>query len=251
MPLVAALSLSLLVILLAMSPLLTGCDLPQVSAEERLFLPLTVDFLGDYQLSKLEFEGAPVGGLSAIAYDVRRDRLYALSDDHSHLAPARFYTLKLTLEATPKINSQINSQIDSETDLEITDQTGPKIRHIDIEKVTVLKQENGQPYAPNTIDPEGIALSPRQSVLITSEGVYQTGSPPFIGEYALETGQLQRYFQLPERYLPDPSIEQTKGIQANLGLESLTVNTSTATSTSLEPFRLFTATESALLQGSG
>ena len=222
----------LLISLLAIPLLLTGCDIPQVSAEDRLFLPLSVDFLGEYQLPKLNFEGAPVGGLSAIAYDVRRDRVYALSDDHSRLAPARFYTLKLSLD--PNLDS--------------TGQTHPKIRDIAVEKVTVLKQENGDPYLPNTIDPEGIALSPRQSLFITSEGVSQTDSPAFIGEYNLETGQLQSYLQIPDRYLPDQSTAQTQGIQENLGFESLTLNTSIPSSIKLEPFRLFTATESALLQ---
>ena len=236
MPLLRRCFYPLLVILLVISPLLTGCDIPRVSAEDRLFLNLSVDFLGEYQLPKLDFEGAPVGGISAIAYDVNRDRLYALSDDHSRLAPARFYTLKLNLD----------THLD--THLDTSGQPHPKIRDIEVEKVTLLKQANGEPYLADTIDPEGIALSPRQTVFITSEGVSKTGSPPFIGEYTLETGQLQSYLQLPERYLPDPSTEQTKGVQANLGLESLTLNTSSATSTWVEPFRLFTATESALLQ---
>ncbi|MDJ0705335.1 MAG: esterase-like activity of phytase family protein [Leptolyngbyaceae cyanobacterium MO_188.B28] len=53
---------------------------------------------------------------------------------------------------------------------------------------------------------------------------------------------------LPDRYLPDSSTDQTAGIQTNLGFESLTVNDSVSKPVWVEPFRLFTATESALLQ---
>jgi hypothetical protein len=69
----------LLALLLAIMPLLTSCDLPQVSAEDRLFLNLSVDFLGDYQLPKQPFKGTRVGGLSGITYDRQRDRFYAIS----------------------------------------------------------------------------------------------------------------------------------------------------------------------------
>lgn len=210
--------------------LTAACSLPQVTAEERLFLNLSVDFLGEYQLPKQTFAETPVGGLSAIAYDRRRDRFYALSDDRSDFAPARFYTLKLAIDAA-------NSQ-------------QPKLSQVAIEKVTLLTDENSRPYAKGTIDPEGIALSPSESVFISSEGVTRDGIPPFIGEFDLQTGQWQRRLVIPERYLADvPEADnQTRGIRDNQGFESLTLNPGGYGATAIEPFRLFTATESPLAQ---
>jgi len=219
----------LLALVVALMPLLTGCDLPQVSAEDRLFLNLSVDFLGDYQLPKQDFKGTRVGGLSGITYDRQRNRFYALSDDRSEFAPARFYTLKLVLDANPD--------------------KAPRLEKVAIEAVTTITDESGNPYAKGTIDPEGIALSPLETVFISSEGVTHDGIPPFVREFDLKTGQWKRSLQIPSRYMPDASTDQqTQGIQDNLGFESLTIAASGYGTTATEPFRLFTATESALKQ---
>jgi len=214
----------LLPVLLAV--VLTGCTIPQVSAEERVFLPLTVDFLAAYHLPKQEFQGTPVGGLSAITYDRPRDRLYALSDDRSDLAPARFYTLKLSLDRR--------------------DPQTPRIQKVEVEKVTTITDATGQPFSKGSVDPEGIALSPQGRLFISSEGVTNQGIPPFIGEFERETGRWKRRLPIPDRYLPDATgKQQTRGVQDNLGFEALTL---VASGTPEEPFRVFAATESALKQ---
>lgn len=249
--------------------LLGGCSLPQVTAEERLFLDLSLDFLGEYQLPKMQVKDMPVGGLSAIAYDRQRDRFYALSDDRSTYGPARFYTLKLTVDPAKS-----------------------RPQAIAVERVTTLKDATGAPYAQGTLDPEGLALSSTNSVFITSEGVARDRVPPFIAEFDLKTGQLRRSLQLPPQYLPaaveagssnpkspnlespespssDPSspepmnsaltqlkklndLPPPQGVQDNLGFEGLTLNPLGAMSSSptgdVEPFRLFAITESSLLQ---
>ncbi|WP_297078538.1 esterase-like activity of phytase family protein [Thermoleptolyngbya sp. M55_K2018_002] len=208
---------------------ITGCTLPRVNAEERLFLPLAVDFLGEYRLPPQEFEGAPVGGLSGLAYDRQRDRLYALSDDRSNFGPARFYTLHLTLDQSEPAN--------------------PRIGSVEVESVTPLLDEDGQPFAAGTVDPEAIALTPRQTVYIASEGIPSQNIPPFIDEFDLETGRRKSRLKLPERYLPAAADAPSKGVQENLGFESLTPDPSAlGTAGYLEPFRLFAATESSLLQ---
>lgn len=208
---------------------ITGCTLPRVNAEERLFLPLSVDFLGEYRLPPQEFEGAPVGGLSGLAYDRQRDRLYALSDDRSNFGPARFYTLHLTLDQSDPAN--------------------PRIGSVEVESVTPLLDEDGQPFAAGTVDPEAIALTPRQTVYIASEGIPSQNIPPFIDEFDLETGRRKSRLKLPERYLPAAADAPSKGVQENLGFESLTPDPSAlGTAGYLEPFRLFAATESSLLQ---
>ncbi len=79
-----------------------------------MFLPLSVEFLGEYQLPQADYQGTRVGGLSAITYDRANNRFYLLSDDRSQKAPARFYRASL----------QIN---------------GEKIEKVNLEAVTFLK----------------------------------------------------------------------------------------------------------------
>ncbi len=207
---------------------LTSCAIPQLKAEDRLFLPLTVELLDVYNLPPQEFEGTTVGGLSALAYDRPRDRLYALSDDRGGHGPARFYTLALTL----------GRHGDGQ----------PKFDTVTLEGFTPLLDSEGNPYPRGSIDPEGMALSPRDTLFISSEGDGERNAPPFIGEFNRQTGQLINTLPLPERYLPDDPENPTRGVQNNLSLEALTVTGSPAGAGMTEPFRLFTATESALVQ---
>lgn len=221
---------------LVMLPLLTGamlltaCDLPQVSAEDRLFLPLSIEFLDEFSWpTEFEFEGTQVGGLSGIVYDRNRDRFYAVSDDHQ--SAARFYTLRM--------------QVDPENSV-------PQIASVDVESVTTLLSKSGEPYPADVLDAEGIALSPRSTVFISSEGVVYSGAAPALAEFDLATGQWLKDLQIPARFLPE-EIETDqgtvkKGIQQNLGFEALTINPVGMASPMVEPFRLFTATESALMQ---
>lgn len=214
--------------LIGLASVLTSCSLPQVSAEDRIFLPMSVEFLGSYTLTDKTFQNTTVGGLSAITYDRQKDLYYAISDDRSEKAPARFYTLKINIDRTVK---------------------PPTIAQVEPQKVTVLKDEKGQPFAQGTIDAEGIALSPLKSVFISSEGAVKEGIPPFVGEFDLETGQLKRRLPIPEAYIPDVyNLSQSRGIQNNRGFESLTLNAGAATAPPLEPFRLFTAVETPLIQ---
>ncbi|NJO80255.1 MAG: esterase-like activity of phytase family protein [Cyanobacteria bacterium RM1_2_2] len=245
-------ALAVLLVTLWLSSLLSGCSLPQVKAEDRLFLPLSLDFLGVYQLPKLDFQETRVGGLSGLTYDRQQDRFYAISDDRSNFAPARFYTLKLTLNPV----SESPALPDSAADLPNPDPANPDpanpstsvIRSVEIEQVTILKGENGEPFANSTVDLEGIALSPRQSLFISSEGDTSQGIDPFIDEFDLATGNWRGRLPIPTRYLPRIEAEQASGVQNNQGFESLTLNAGSYGSSQLEPFRLFAATESALAQ---
>jgi hypothetical protein len=190
--------------------ILGGCSIPQVSAEERLFLDLSVTPVADTVLPMQDIAGTTLGGLSAISYDANTANLYALSDDKQ--AP-HFYTLRIGQ---------------------------PPLSDITVETVTFLKDADGNPYPAGVLDPEGMALSPRGTLIVSSEG-----PAPSLGEYDLTSGQLKTQFRLPERYLKDP--DKNQGIQTNLSLESLTLNTS-STSNYGEPFRLFVANEGPLLQ---
>lgn len=215
-----------LIALLLLLPLLTACDLPQVSAEERTFLNLSLEFLDDYSLPKLKFQDTPVGGISGIAYDRQRNLIYAISDDRSDFAPARFYTLKLAIDST--------------------DPKAPKIGQVTVESVTTITNENGKPYAQGEVDPEGIALSPQGTLFVSSEGIAPKGIAPFVREFNLQTGQWRRSLSIPDRYTPKTKDGVIQGVGDNLGFESLTLGG--VSPGAIEPFRLFTATESALAQ---
>ncbi|MCA8953354.1 MAG: esterase-like activity of phytase family protein [Planctomycetes bacterium] len=158
------------------------------------------------------FQGTEVGGLSGIAYDGNRSRYYAISDDRSQLAPARFYTLGLTVDpSTQSIQVQLQ----------------------DVTTLTV----NGVPYPNAGIDPEGIALYRDGTLFISSEGDANALLDPFVNRFRSD-GTLRSMLPVPQDYLPTAS--QTSGIRNNLAFESLTL--------SPNDLWLTTATENALFQ---
>ena len=203
---------------------LTACNPPRrVSAEERMFRNLSLEFIDQYEIPKATYQDTVVGGLSAIAYDRQQDVFYVLSDDRSERSPARFYTFKLKVKQT--------------------DDAGIKIDSFEPEAVTILSDESGQ-YQQGSIDPEGIAISPRNTVFISSEGNPTKEVKPFIGEFELQTGKKLLDLRLPKRYFATEE-SPDRGIQENLAFESLTIS---RTGPPQDPFRVFTATESALIQ---
>ncbi|MEH2367231.1 phytase [Nostoc sp.] len=167
----------------------------------------------------------PVGGLSGVTYDAINNRYYAISDDRSQVAPARFYTFT-------------------------ADDTG-----VAFTNVTPLKDSNGNFFALNSLDTEGIALTNDGTVFISSEGEVNPAAGrvtnPFIKEFSLTTGQEVRSLPVPRKFLPvvedtnsngivDAGDTQTSGVYNNLAFENLTITPDQKT--------LFTATENALSQ---
>ncbi len=212
--------------ILAIGLLLTGCSLPQVSAESRLFSPIALELIDDYTLPPTLVKDVPVGGLSGLSYDAKAGVFYAISDDRSGFAPARFYTL------TPKIG---------------TDKTSGQmtIKNVVISATTPLSQADGKPYERNNIDPEGIARSPRGTIFIATEGDTRSGLAPTINEYNLATGQWIQSLPIPTAYIPVKGGEgMPQGVQNNKGFEGLAINTD-ATG---DLFRVFAAIENPLLQ---
>jgi hypothetical protein len=109
-------------------------------------------------LPRQPFADTQVGGLSALAYDRQRQVFYALSDDRGNLAPPRVYTLDLSW------------QVDGDGTVTLAP---PQITD-----VTLLRDQTGEPYPANVLDPEGLVLSPRDSWFITSEGVSRYRQSP-------------------------------------------------------------------------
>jgi hypothetical protein len=193
------------------------------STPERTFLNLTLAYLDEYRLSKEKFQDTVVGGLSGITFDAATNKFYAVSDDRAFFAPARFYTLDIALQ-------------------ENAGQVG--FDKITVDEVAILKNQEGENYPQGSIDPEAIALSPRGTVYLSSEGDRKLDINPFIGEFELKTGQLRDYLPIPQRYLIDKT--NNTGIQNNLAFENLTIKTNGTAAD--DPFRVFVATESSLIQ---
>ncbi|MEM9770370.1 MAG: esterase-like activity of phytase family protein [Cyanobacteria bacterium P01_D01_bin.73] len=247
---------------------LSSCSVSPVDAEDRLFVPLSVEVLDEFVLPfDTTFEGTKVGGLSAIAYDRAGDRFFALPDDRSNLAPARFYELKIKVNQNSKknaggsganltganvTNDAINTDSSDGNSAVLPQKFGAEISSVNIERLVTLKDENDQPFESGTIDPEGFVLTPRGTAIISSEGDSSKGIDPFISEFDLETGQQISQLPMPTRYLPksDPENpgEIVEGVRNNFGFESLTTEAQGRSLSSVEPFRIFTAVESALAQ---
>lgn len=176
----------------------------------------SIEFIGEATLPKgLIFQKTEIGGLSGISYDAKNNLYYAISDDRGQKAAARFYTLKIDLS---KGYLQKGGVIPVD--------------------VTTLLNEKGQTFRPGETDTEGIALTNKSTVFISSEGDVTKLINPFIKEFLLSSGKEITTFTIPNKFLPDKSGKQ--GIRNNLAFESLTITP--------DKNHLFTATENALIQ---
>ncbi len=174
----------------------------------------TLEFLGEEILpTGLQFEGTEVGGLSSIAYDADTDRYYVISDDQSVIDPARYYTFALDVA---------DGNLDP-GDVVVTD-------------VTTLLDAAGLPFAAASFDPEGLALTQDDQLVITSEGIATRLIPPWVRLFGLDGRQLDD-LPVPRAFIPD-AIPQTRGVRQNLGFES---------GATVGPF-FFTGSEGALVQ---
>ncbi|MDI6026324.1 esterase-like activity of phytase family protein [Corticibacterium sp. UT-5YL-CI-8] len=159
----------------------------------------------------LKIAGTEFGGISGLDYDAANDLYYAISDDRSEKAPARFYTLKIAI-----------------------DEKG--VHGLDIVSSRPLLDAAGKPFASKDVDPESIRFNVATGTFYwTSEGDL-TGRPA-VRESRLD-GTLAREFPVPETYMPNA--EKTRGVQNNLAFEVLTISPDGKT--------LLVGTENALVQ---
>lgn len=182
------------------------------------------------------FNNTQLGGLSGITYDANRGLYYSISDDRSNINPARFYTLTIDLSDGSLDNGDVN-----------------------FTNVTTLLDANGNPFAANSLDSEGIALTEDGSVYISSEGeanpVANRLTSPFVNQFSLSGLQLSS-LPVDSKFIPtspfqdlngdgaitnaDQPFTPTTGIRNNLAFESLTITPNGR--------YLYTATENALAQ---
>jgi hypothetical protein len=175
-----------------------------------------IEFIGEATLPKgLIFKKTEVGGLSGITYDAKNNLYYAISDDRGQKAAARFYTLKIDLSKGSLKKSGV----------------------IPVD-ITTLLNETNQTFRPGETDTEGIALTNKSTVFISSEGDAAKLINPFIKEFSLSSSKEITTLPIPNKFLPDKTAKQ--GIRNNLAFESLTITP--------DKKNLFTATENALIQ---
>ncbi len=157
------------------------------------------------------FLGTTVGGLSSITYDSRRGVFYTISDDQTN---ARFYTVGLDLRDGRLADGDVR-----------------------FKAVTTLLAPDGRPYAPMSLDPEGLALTKDRELIYTSEGLPNSLIDPFVRRASLD-GAFLGSLPVPQPFLV--TADQSSGVRPNLGFESAGVTRNGRF--------LFTATENALYQ---
>ncbi|MDJ0511216.1 MAG: phytase [Crocosphaera sp.] len=160
------------------------------------------------------FEGTEFGGISGLTYDPNNDIYYGLSDDRSQRNDARFYNLDIDL----------SDGILDENDINIV-------------SFTTLLDESGTPFTENVVDPEGIALTSRNTLFISSEGNANNLVAPFVNEFSL-SGEQFNTLPVPNKF--SPTADQSSGIRNNQAFESLTITP--------DERYLYTAVENALWQ---
>lgn len=167
---------------------------PAAAVRDRDRAP-ALEFLGEAVFpTGYVFGGTVVGGLSGIAYDAERGVFYSLSDDRSEIGPARFYTLRVDLT-------------DGGLDPGDVAFTG----------VTTLTGTDGNPFPALSLDPEGIALTKDDTLVITSEGDTSRLIAPFVRTFGLD-GRSVSALPVPSYFLP--TADGSSGIRNNLAFES-------------------------------
>jgi hypothetical protein len=157
------------------------------------------------------FQSTNVGGLSSIAYAGDKT-FYVISDDQTN---ARFYSLRADIA-----DGQLSAG------------------DITFESVAILKQPDGTPYPPASLDPEGFALTKHaRRAIVTTEGFATPTRQvvPWIRLHKLD-GSYVRDLPVPAEFTPNAAL--TQGVRNNLGFESAATRGK----------NLFTGIENALVQ---
>jgi hypothetical protein len=152
--------------------------------------------------------GPRFGGISGLAATSDPSVLVAISDDHE---TTRVYRLRMS-------------------------GVGADFRVDALEFIPL----QAPPGGPAELDPEGIALAPGGNMIIVAEGVgnVEPRIPPSVNEYG-PRGAFVRSLVVRDRFVPNRTGPQTKGVRPNLGFEAAAVTKSG---------RLIVGTESTLVQ---
>ncbi|EJZ21636.1 esterase-like activity of phytase family protein, partial [Rhizobium sp. Pop5] len=151
---------------------------------------ISLSYLGEFVIPTGQMEnGVEFGGISGLDFDAATGHYIAISDDRSDKAPARFYELDVDVDAS-------------------------SLKGVSILKHVTLKDNNGEPFAAKTVDPESIRLG-KDGIYWGSEGDAKVLLPPFI-RVSSPDGSFIREFKLPEGFAP--TADKSSGIRDNLAL---------------------------------
>lgn len=206
----------LLIVCSLMLSVLSGFREQNLTAKDNQVTLASYELIGTTSMpTGTQFEGTEIGGLSSITYDPNRGVYYAISDDQGTIDPVRYYTFSIDVS---------DGQLDP-GDITFLD-------------VTTILDASGMPYAPGSLDPEGLTLTQEGSLYFTSEGFALRNPPvnPFIDRMNLN-GHHTRSLAIPDGFIPKGG---TQGVRNNLGFESLNVTP--------DQQYLITASEGALVQ---
>ena len=161
---------------------------------------------------KFKFQNTIIGGLSGIYYDKDSNHLVSVSDDRGKINEPRFYEFSITLNANEfKIEPQAEHFV-----------FVGKMAHDKAEKNPAIGN-----LPAKVLDMEGITKLPWGSWLISSEGDnnQKPRVPPVLMDIKSD-GSWARNFELPEKFIPEATGAQKKGIRNNKGPEGLTSDSS-------------------------
>lgn len=183
-------------------------------------------YLGDASIaSKMRVQGARIGGISGAVWDPGWQRLIAVSDDRGRYGEPRLVVFKV----------------------DWSEDTGLKV---EVDRVIFLRPSQGKNHvkAPRgrwptreVLDLEGIALTPWNTWVLSSEG--DQGRMPRVPPRLLEvekSGEWIRDLDIPSEYIPETQGKHRSGVRGNRAFEGL--------SASVEGKTLLAATEAPLLQ---
>jgi hypothetical protein len=177
--------------------------------------------------NKTRFNGTTVGGLSSLDYDSASGRYLVVSDDRSHINPARFYQLSLDL-------ARFNRS------------AVPGMEGVVFHSVTTIQMPDGGAYRSGTVDPEGMRFDGARNKIYWSDegqrGIVRIRNPA-VREMNPD-GSHSRDFTVPYYYYPRGSklgiFPGDRGVYSNLAFESLAI--------SIDHKILYTGTENGLIQ---
>ncbi len=177
-------------------------------------MAISLDYYGETSLaSDLKFNNVLVGGLSGLSW--QEGSAFAVSDDRGKFGEPRFYKFKLSLE-------------------------NKNVRFVP-EQVWNIKNLPGAIQTGPALDLEGLVRLPTGEFILSSEGNnnLKPREMPRIFKISAE-GSWNSEFSIADKFLPERTGQQKKGIQNNSAFEGLTG--------SVDGQIVYVATESALQQ---
>jgi 3-phytase/alkaline phosphatase D len=154
--------------------------------------------------------GLPFGGISGLTSHNEGHELYGISDAQTG---GRIYKFELT-----------------------PPESDPGSMRVQLTRTFALAMSPGD----DRPDHEGLTLLPDLNFAVSAEGTTRVPRlPPSVNIYGRH-GEFIRRLVIPEKFIPEPTGEQTRGARGNAGFESLTLTPNGT--------RLFTAAETALIQ---